>query len=240
MAFRFGRRLLVVSLALSALLLAPSVASPAAQRAAQIVVYGAEGGTHMTLATKGDHGLVVKGHMAKTRPQGCRFVRYRSVAVCSLAHATSVEIRTGPSGDFVRVLDPLPVPVTAYTGGGSDKFYGNDEPDACFTQGSKKNRCVGKGGNDVCITGQKNSDCIGDAGNDFCEHGAGSDGCWGGPGDDVCKMGPGKDGCHGGSGNDVVLGGADGDQLYGGPGHDYCNGQGGLNNTHNCEGGPKH
>lgn len=240
MAFRFGRRLLVVALALSALLVVPSVASPAAQRAAQIELFGAHGGTHMTLATKGAHGLVVKGHMAKARPHGCRFVRYRKVAVCNLARASSVEIHTGPASDFVRVLDPLPVPVTAYTGAGSDRFYGNDEPDACFTQGSKKNRCVGKGGNDVCITGQKNSDCIGNSGNDYCQHGAGSDGCWGGPGDDVCKMGPGKDGCHGGPGNDVVLGGAGGDQLYGGPGHDYCNGQGGLNDTHNCEGGPKH
>lgn len=236
MALRLGRRLLLLPLALSALFLAPSVASPAAK----IVIYGAYNGTHMTLSTKGEHGLVVKGHMATTPPQGCKFVKYRSIAVCNLERASSIEIQTGPSGDFVRVLDRMPVPVTAYTGSGSDKFYGNDEPDACFTQGSKRNRCVGKGGNDVCVTGQKNSDCIGNAGNDYCEHGAGSDGCWGGPGDDVCKMGPGKDGCHGGPGNDVVLGGADGDQLYGGPGRDYCNGQGGLNNTHSCEGGPKH
>src|SRR6478672_7036986 len=210
MAFRLGRRLLALPLALTALFLAPSVASPAAQ----IVIYGAAGGTHMTLATEGDHGLVVKGHMAKEQPHGCRFVKYRSVAVCNLQNASSIEIKTGDSGDFVRILDPLPVSVIAYTGAGSDKFYGNEEQDTCYTMGSKRNRCVGKGGNDICITGNKNSDCIGNAGNDYCEHGAGSDGCWGGPGDDVCKMGPGKDGCHGGSGNDIVLGGADGDQLY--------------------------
>ncbi len=236
MALRLGRRLLALLLALSALLLAPSAASPAGR----IVIYGAYGGTHMTLRTGGAHGLVVKGHMARRPPQGCRFVRYRRIAVCSLANALSIEIRTGPSGDFVRILDPMPVPVTAYTGAGSDKFYGSSEPDSCYTGGSKRNRCVGKGGRDVCVTGQKNSDCIGNGGNDLCIHGAGSDGCWGGPGNDVCRMGPGKDGCHGGPGNDRLYGGPDGDQLYGGPGWDYCNGEGGLNNTHNCEAGPRH
>src|SRR4051794_7232301 len=110
MAFRFGRRLLALPLALTAIFLAPSVASPAAQ----IVIFGAHGGTHMTLSTEGDHGLVVKGHMAKEAPHGCRFVKYRSIAICNLDNASSIEIDTGPSGDFVRVLDPMPVPVTAY------------------------------------------------------------------------------------------------------------------------------
>jgi Ca2+-binding RTX toxin-like protein len=229
----FGRRFLLFALAILALLVAPSAATPAAQ----IVIYGAEGGTHMTLSTKGD-GLIVKGHMAKTQPHGCRFTRYRSVAVCNLSRASSIEIQTGPSGDFVRVLDPLPTSLTIYMGAGSDKFYGNAEDDTCYTQGDRKNRCVGKGGNDVCITGQQNSDCIGNSGNDYCEHGAGSDGCWGGPGDDICKMGPGKDGCHGEGGNDRIYGGEEGDQLYGGPGWDFCNGEGGLNQTHNCEVGP--
>lgn len=226
----FGRRSLFVALAILALLVAPSVATPAAR----IVIYGAEDGTHMTLSTKGD-GLIVKGHMADTQPHGCRFIKGRMVAVCNLARADSIEIQTGQSGDFVRVLDPLPSPLTIYMGGGSDKFYGNAENDTCYTQGERKNRCVGKGGNDVCITGQKNSDCIGNAGNDYCEHGAGSDGCWGGPGDDICKMGPGKDGCHGEGGNDRIYGGEDGDQLYGGPGWDFCDGESGSNVTHNCE-----
>jgi Ca2+-binding RTX toxin-like protein len=228
----FGRRFFLLSLAFLALLVAPSVASPAAQ----IVIYGAEGGTHMTLSTKGD-AMIVEGHMTKTQPHGCRFTVYRSVAVCNLSRANSIEIQTGQSGDFVRVLDPLPVPLTIYMGAGSDKFYGNDENDTCYTQGERKNRCVGGGGNDVCITGQKNSDCIGNAGDDYCQHGAGSDGCWGGPGDDICKMGPGKDGCHGEGGNDRIYGGEDGDQLYGGPGWDYCDGESGSNVTHNCEAG---
>jgi Ca2+-binding RTX toxin-like protein len=228
-----GRRLLIFSLAILAILVAPSAAIPAAQ----IVIYGAEEGTHMTLSTKGDT-LVVKGHQAETPPKGCHFTVYRQVAACNLNLADSIEIQTGQSGDFVRVLDPLPVPVTAYTGAGSDKFYGNSERDTCYTQGDKKNRCVGKGGNDTCITGQKNSDCIGNGGDDYCEHGAGSDGCWGGPGNDVCKMGPGKDGCHGEEGNDRLYGGEDGDQLYGGPGYDYCDGEGGLNSLHGCEAGP--
>lgn len=231
----FGRRFIVFALAILALLMAPSAATPAAQ----IVIYGAEGGTHMTLSVSGQR-LTVKGHMATARPHGCRFARYRSVAVCNLTNVSAIEVQTGQSGDFVHVLDPLPAPLTIYTGAGSDKFIGNSERDTCYTQGSKRNRCVGKGGNDVCITGQKNSDCLGNGGDDYCEHGAGSDGCWGGPGNDICKMGPGKDGCHGGPGNDRLYGGPDGDQLYGGPGWDYCNGQGGLNNTHGCEAGPKH
>jgi Ca2+-binding RTX toxin-like protein len=226
----FGRRFLLCSLATLALFVAPSVATPAAK----IVISGAEGGTHMTLSTKGD-GLIVKGHMTEAPPHGCRFTKYGSVAICNLARATSIEIETGQSGDFVRVLDPLPAPLTIYMGAGRDKFYGNAESDTCYTQGERKNRCVGKGGDDICITGEKNSDCIGNSGNDFCEHGGGSDGCWGGPGDDICKMGPGKDGCHGEGGNDRIYGGEDGDQLYGGPGRDFCDGEGGLNKTHNCE-----
>lgn len=172
--------------------------------------------------------------------------------VCPLAGAGMIEVDMGPSDDKVEVLDPLPIPLTAHLGAGSDKLIGNSERDTCYPEASKRNRCYGGGGNDVCITGQKNSDCVGDGGDDYCRHGAGSDGCWGdfspkpddprqgAPGNDICRMGPGEDGCHGGPGNDRLYGGPGADQLYGGPGHDYCNGGPGVGRSHGCEAGPGH
>jgi len=235
MLFMPGRRSLVVVIVALASLVAPTAASTAGQ----IVIYGAASGSHLELTTSGGR-LVVNGWMAKQSPQGCHFVSGRDRAVCSLSGADRVELQMGNSGDFVRVDNRLPIPLTAHLGGGSDKFIGNGENDTCYPEGARRNRCVGGPGRDICITGQKNSDCVGDGGKDYCHTGAGSDGCWGGPGDDVCRMGPGKDGCHGGPGNDRIYGGEDGDQLYGGPGWDYCDGEGGLDDTHGCEAGPKH
>ncbi len=202
------------------------------------MLYGAASGTHLTLTTRGDT-LLANGLMAQRKPLGCQ-LRSRVQAVCPLANADAVELQMGPSGDFVEIADPLPVPVTAYLGDGSDKMIGNAERDTCYSEGARRNRCIGGGGNDVCITGQRNSDCVGDGGNDYCEHGDGSDGCWGGPGNDICKMGPGQDGCHGGPGNDRLYGGSSPDQLYGGPGWDYCNGGPGRGRSHECDAGPKH
>lgn len=145
----------------------------------------------------------------------------------------------GPSGDFVRVVDRMPFPLTVYLGAGSDKFIGNAERDTCYPGAARRNRCVGGPNDDVCITGPRNSDCVGGPGDDYCRHGTGSDGCWGGPGNDVCIMGPGQDGCHGGPGNDRLYGGAQPDQLYGGRGHDYCNGQSGWGKSHACDAGPR-
>ena len=34
------------------------------------------------------------------------------------------------------------------------EVIGNDEPDTCYSEGSRRNRCVGGGGNDVCVTRQ--------------------------------------------------------------------------------------
>jgi Ca2+-binding RTX toxin-like protein len=230
-----GRRFLAALIAITALLAAPGTASPAAQ----IVIYGAASGSHLTLSTK--HGaLVVNGHMAAAAPHGCRVTRPRMAAVCSLRNAAAIELDMGPSADMVEVLDPMPVPVVAYLGGGSDKMIGNAERDVCYSQGARRNRCVGGPGNDVCITGQQNSDCVGGPGNDYCETGAGSDGCWGGPGNDICKMGPGEDGCHGEGGNDRLFGGPGADQLYGGRGYDYCDGGPGRGQSHGCEAGPRH
>ncbi|HEU5062848.1 MAG TPA: calcium-binding protein [Solirubrobacterales bacterium] len=231
-----GRKLLVGVLSAMALslALAPSVATPAGK----IVVYGAHSGSTLTLSTKGGK-IVVKGNMARHQPHGCRFTRGHRVAVCSTRRASSIEVQMGPSGDFVRVAERLPFPLTIYLGAGSDKFIGNAERDTCYPGGARRNRCIGGANNDVCITGPRNSDCVGGPGDDYCRHGTGSDGCWGGRGNDVCVMGPGQDGCHGGPGNDRLYGGAQPDQLYGGRGHDYCNGGPGWGKSHSCDAGPR-
>jgi len=204
----------------------------------EVVIHGAHSGSHLKLGVK-KGVLVVKGWMARVKPRGCRFKRYRKVAVCSLRRAREVVVRMGPNNDRVTVVKKLPVPVRAYLGAGSDKMIGNAERDFCYPQGSKRNRCVGGPGNDVCITGNKSSDCVGGPGNDYCRHYNGSDGCWGGPGNDICVMGRNHDGCHGDSGNDRLYGGRDSDRLYGGRGHDYCDGGPGWGKSQACEMGPR-
>lgn len=233
-ALRLNRAGIVLCAAF-ALVLALGDASATPQ--GRVVVHGAASGSHLELSLRGNH-VVVRGPMARARPTGCRFARYRSVAVCSLRGVSSIEVDMGPSADFVEVLDKLPVPLTVYLGDGSDKFIGNGEPDTCYSQGAKRNRCIGRGGDDVCITGQRSSDCVGGRGNDYCRHGAGSDGCWGGPGRDICVMGPGQDGCHGDGGMDRLYGGLSPDRLYGGNGHDHCDGGGGWGRSEGCERGP--
>ncbi|HEX5990555.1 MAG TPA: calcium-binding protein [Solirubrobacterales bacterium] len=229
-----SRKLVVVVLAALALLAVPTVATPAGK----IVIYGADSGSTLTLSTKGD-SIVVKGRMARRDQPGCRFTTGHRIAVCSTRGAAAIEIQMGPSGDFVQVADRLPMPLTINLGDGSDKFIGNGEKDTCYPGGNRRNRCVGGGNDDICITGQQNSDCVGGPGDDYCRHGDGSDGCWGGPGDDVCVMGPGQDGCHGEEGNDRLYGGAQPDQLYGGPGYDYCDGGPGWGKSHECDAGPR-
>jgi Ca2+-binding RTX toxin-like protein len=228
-----GRKFLAGVLAALALLAAPTAATPASK----IVIYGAHSGATLTLSTKGGK-IVVKGNMANHKPRGCRFTRGNRVAVCT-RRASSIELQMGPSGDLVRVKERLPVPLTIYLGAGSDKFIGHGERDTCFPGGARRNRCIGGGGNDTCITGPRNSDCVGGPGDDYCRHGTGSDGCWGGPGNDVCVMGPGQDGCHGEGGNDRLYGGAQPDQLYGGRGRDFCDGGPGWGKSHTCDAGPR-
>jgi Ca2+-binding RTX toxin-like protein len=229
-----GRRVLAGVIAAVALLVAPAVATPAGQ----IVIYGARSGSTLTLSTKGER-IVVKGNMAHRAPRGCHFTRGRRLAVCRTAGNSAIEVQMGPSGDFVEVAERLPFPLTIHLGDGSDKFIGNGERDSCFPEGARRNRCVGGGGNDICITGPRNSDCVGGPGNDYCQTRTGSDGCWGGPGNDVCRMGPGQDGCHGEAGNDRLYGGPQPDQLYGGPGFDYCDGGPGWGKSHTCDAGPR-
>jgi len=228
-----GRKLAVLALGLAALLAFPSVAAPAGE----IVIYGAPSGSTLTVSTNGGH-IVVKGAMAHRAPVGCHFTKRHRAAVCS-ARASAMEIQMGPGGDFVQIADRLPLSLTVHLGEGSDKFVGNGERDTCYSEGSRRNRCVGGPGDDICITGERNSDCVGGEGNDYCRHGDGSDGCWGGPGNDVCIMGPGEDGCHGEAGNDRLYGGAQPDQLYGGEGDDYCNGGPGWGKSHECDEGPQ-
>lgn len=198
-----------------------------------MTIRGVSSGTHLRLLLAGD-ALEVTGPMAGVSEQ-CRFLEGRQVARCSLRDASGIEVVTGPSGDMVEVLEKLPLPLTAYLGSGSDKFIGSGERDICYPQGSRRNRCIGRGGNDICISGPRNTDCVGGRGNDYCKTSTGSDGCWGGPGRDICLMGPGQDGCHGDAGNDRLYGGPDPDQLYGGGGRDYCKGLPGVGRQHACE-----
>src|SRR5829696_594803 len=121
-----GRMFVVGVLSVLAFLATPAAATPAST----IVIYGAQSGTTLTLGTKGDK-IVVKGNMAERHQPGCRFVRGHRVAVCT-GRANAIEIRMGNSGDFVRVKERLPVPLTIYLGGGSDKFIGGGERDTCF------------------------------------------------------------------------------------------------------------
>lgn len=222
----------------SALILLLAFGCTAASPQGQVVVRGAASGSHLELSMRGSR-LVVEGRMAHAAGAGCRLTHHRDLAVCGLGGAGAIEVDMGPSGDMVEVLEALPVPLTVHLGDGSDKFIGNGEPDTCYSEGARRNRCVGGGGDDVCITGEQNSDCVGGAGDDYCQTGAGSDGCWGGPGDDICRMGPGHDGCHGEGGDDQLYGGPSSDQLYGGPDYDRCDGLPGWGRSHECEAGPQ-
>jgi Ca2+-binding RTX toxin-like protein len=221
----------------SALVLLLAFGSAAASPQGQVVVRGAASGSHLELTVRGGD-LVVQGWMAGAPGAGCRLAHNRNLAVCPLDDAGSVELDMGPSGDMVEVLERLPVPLTVHLGDGSDRFIGNGEPDTCYSEGARRNRCIGGGGDDICITGEQNSDCVGGPGDDYCQTGAGSDGCWGGAGNDVCRMGPGHDGCHGEEGDDQLFGGPDADQLYGGPSYDRCDGLPGWGRSHECEAGP--
>lgn len=196
------------------------------------MIHGAETGTHLRLSLSGGD-LIVTGPMVAAT-EGCD-LRGHGEAACPLSGVGEVEVDTGPANDKVEVLDKLPVPLIAYLGAGSDKLIGNGEADSCHPQGTPRNRCVGGGGNDICVSAPVNTDCIGGPGNDYCKTSDGSDGCWGGPGNDYCSMGAGQDGCHGEAGNDRLYGGPGGDQLYGGEGSDLCDGEEGLGKAHECE-----
>jgi hypothetical protein len=219
-----------------------SVLIPSSQTTAAppsgIVLHGAARGSRLEIDVR--HGEILARGLMGAAPSGCHFAVAHFTAHCPARGAERIEVEMGPSGDEVVVRDPLPMPLTVHLGAGADRFIGNDENDTCYSEGTRRNRCIGRGGRDVCITGDRNSDCVGGPGDDLCVHGDGSDGCWGGRGNDVCRMGAGEDGCHGGPGNDRLYGGPGADQLYGGPGRDYCNGGRGVGRSHRCESGPGH
>ena len=229
------RSLLTTAILVLAFLGLSGSASP---RGGIILIRGADSGTHLRLTVSGGE-LLVNGHLTAEGPSGCRVADGYGAASCRLAEASSVIVEMGSANDKVTVGDPLPVPLTAYLGSGSDKLIGNAEADTCYPQGSPRNRCIGNGGDDICISGPDNTDCVGGGGDDYCKTGNGSDGCWGGPGQDECLMGGGHDGCHGEGGNDRLFGGADSDQLYGGNGSDYCDGGLNAGQSHECELGPR-
>ena len=216
---------------------APTASSSASRP--HLTIHGPWRGSTLELSVRNGR-LKLRGLMPHRHQRGCRFRRHFLRGTCRLAGMSYVKLKMGPHGDFVRVTHRLGLPLRVYLGHGSDKFIGNGERDLCFPGGSRRNRCVGGGGNDRCVTGPRNSDCVGGPGSDYCKTSTGSDGCWGGPGNDICIMGPNHDGCHGESGNDHLYGGASSDQLYGGRGHDYCNGQAGRGKSHTCEAGPRH
>ncbi|HET9162449.1 MAG TPA: calcium-binding protein [Solirubrobacterales bacterium] len=203
----------------------------------RLVLRGPSAGSHVRLGRVGEL-LSIEGRISGARPAGCRPSGNGHGVVCPLGDVGGIELSMGPQGDLVEVMDKLPIPLTVRLGDGSDKFIGSGEPDTCYPEGARRNRCIGGGGDDICITGNRNSDCVGDRGDDYCQTGAGSDGCWGGPGDDVCRMGAGEDGCHGEGGNDRLYGGPNPDQLYGGRGYDFCDGLPGRGRSHGCEAGP--
>jgi RTX calcium-binding nonapeptide repeat (4 copies) len=230
---RAGVAALFAVLVVSIAVILPASAAPAGE----IVIHGAPGGAHLRLGLR-EGTLLVQGPTEPAQSRGCSFGQAGEAALCPLSGIDRIELVMGDAADRINVSEPLPVPLTARLGGGSDKFIGNAEPDTCYSEGARRNRCIGGAGDDVCITGNENSDCVGGPGDDYCRHGAGSDGCWGGPGNDVCVMGAGEDGCHGGTGDDRLFAGPDFDQLYGGPGRDYCDGRPGLGHSYQCEEGP--
>jgi Ca2+-binding RTX toxin-like protein len=226
------------------LVLAPGAASTSQSvsiESGTLVVTGDTTGDHIVLGMSDDRRrFEIEGYIPGRLPGSCSSAQGGRLTRCSASGIGAAQVNSRGGGDLVEVIETLPVSLTVRLGGGEDKFIGAGERDFCFPGGTRRNRCVGGGGDDVCITGPRNSDCVGGPGNDYCEHGTGSDGCWGGPGRDVCRMGPGHDGCHGDSGNDRLYGGASSDQLYGGGGNDYCDGGRGIGKSHTCERGPRH
>ena len=122
-------------LTLAALLLAPTAAVPEGK----IVIHGPGFSSHLRISVSGGN-VLVNGQMADN-PVGCAITEGHRAAVCPIAGAGGMEIVMGPADDKIQVEDPLPMPLLVRLGDGSDKFLGNDEPDTCYSEGSKRNRC---------------------------------------------------------------------------------------------------
>ncbi len=216
------------------LLTSPTMASTAGG----IVIRGPEASSsHLQLTVSGED-LVVSGTLEYGEQTGCEVTHGHNALSCPLSGVSQVEVNTGSSSDKIEVLDPLPVHLIYHSGGGSDNFVGNNEPDTCSLEGTKSSSCYGKGGNDVCLSGTSGDGCYGGPGNDVCKGGAGEDKCLGEAGNDRLEGGSGSDHLDGGPGNDYVYGGSSSDHIEGGPGKDYCNGGPGVGRSIGCERGP--
>ncbi|MEK6277948.1 MAG: hypothetical protein AABM29_08050 [Actinomycetota bacterium] len=229
---------------IAVLALQPTAAQTAPTVSAQsgpLLIEGKPSGNHVRIRMSANgKRFSIQGNVRGSGPHRCKKRHHGTLLRCPARGVTAVVVDLGGAGDRLEILESLPVPVTGRMGPGSDKMIGAGESDFCYPGGARRNRCIGGGGDDVCITGPRNSDCVGGPGNDYCEASTGSDGCWGGPGRDICKMGPGHDGCHGEGGNDHLFGGSSSDKLYGGAGNDYCDGGRGVGRSYTCERGPRH
>ncbi len=203
-----------------ALVIGPTMASATSG----IVIHGSEKASSHLQLTVSEEALVVNGFTEFSDQPGCEFTHGQNALRCPLPGVSQVEVDMGISNDKVEVLDPLPIPLVAHMGGGSDKFVGSDEPDTCYLEGNSKSSCESGGGNDVCISGAGSDGCYLGPGNDACKGGAGEDKCLGEVGNDLLRGGSGSDHLSGGPGNDRVYGEADSDKLYGDTGNDYVNG----------------
>jgi hypothetical protein len=121
---------LATALGLATALLLTLGSTPATPEG-RIVLHGTASGSQLTLTARGGD-LVVHGWMAPAPGAGCHLAQSRDLAVCPLDRAGRVEVNMGRSGDFVEVLNKLPVPLTVRLGGGSDKFIGSGEADTCY------------------------------------------------------------------------------------------------------------
>src|SRR5215213_2404962 len=112
----FMRRIacIAITAAVGIAVVLPTAASPEGQ----IVIRGAESGSHLRLSADADH-IVVEGFMAAGEPIGCHFTNGHNTAVCPTANVSSIEVTMGPADDKVQVLDRLPLPLTTRLGGGS-------------------------------------------------------------------------------------------------------------------------
>ena len=103
--------------------LVPSIASSEGV----LVLHGSHASSHPRFSVKGSD-LVLHKRQGMHYPGGSGCRNTHPGFRCSLGPYGRVEIIMGPSDDKVEIDSPMPVPVTARLGGGSDKFIGNDEP----------------------------------------------------------------------------------------------------------------
>ena len=97
----------------------------------------AHSGSHLTVTTRASK-IIIKGKMAHAKPRGCHLSADRMRAVCPLAGAAAIELDMGPAGDFVEIADPLPFPVIAHLGMGSDKLFGRLAPQPLHRPGRQR------------------------------------------------------------------------------------------------------